>query len=128
MSKEKVNEAVILFENLEYADKLNAYQKVFSLGTFGSNELNNKLIYFSLLALCTKKLREKDAQVTPLSILMRITNQIKDNSAFYQFLEASSIITEDFMYGCTVFDTCGLKSSEEILNKLKEIVSSWRPF
>ena len=73
-------------------------------------------------------MREKDPLTNPLKLLMQITGQIKDNSFFYQFLESLSIIVEDFMYGCKKFDPCGLKSSQEIINRIKEILSTWVPF
>ena len=128
MDRTAVDSTVTSLEKLEYVDKLNAYQRVFSLGSFASDDMNEKLVLFSLVALVTQKMREKDSQETPLKILMKITGQIKDNSGFYQFLEALSIIVEDLMYGTTKFDSCGLKSSQEIINKIKEILNTWLPF
>lgn len=128
MDKAAINSAVTSVEKLEYEDKLYVYQKVFSLGSFTSDDFNEKLVLFSLVALVTQKMREKDSQATPLKILMKITGQVQDNSAFYQFLEALSIIVEDLMYQTTKFDACGLNSSQEIINKIKEILSTWLPF
>lgn len=128
MDRTAVNSVVTSLEKLEYVDKLNAYQRVFSLGSFASSDLSDKLVLFSLIALVTQKMREKDSQETPLRILMKITGQIQDNSSFYQFLEALSIIVEDLMYGTTKFDSCGLKNSQEIINKIKEILNTWVPF
>lgn len=128
MNKDKREEVVIAFDTLDYHDKVYAYQKIFSLGSFVSCEMNDKLVLFSLLALVTSKMREKDSQITPLKILMKLTNQIKDNSAFYQFLEAVSIITEDLMYGCKKFDNCGMNNSQEIYSKIKLILNTWVPF
>lgn len=113
---------------LDYFDKLNVYQKSFSLGTLSSIELNEKLVLISLVALVTSQMRAKDSQTTPLKILMQITGQIQDNSAFYQYLESLSILVEDLMYGCKKFDPCGLKSSQEIINRIKEILNTWLPF
>lgn len=128
MDRELINQAVITLDKLDYTDKLQVHNRVFSLGTFDSPDLNEKLILISLVALVTRKMREKDPTATPLSILMKITGQVKDNSGFYQFLESLSIIVEDFSYGCTKFDTCGLTNSQDIINKIKEIINTWLPF
>lgn len=128
MSKEKNDSIVTDLGHLEYTDKLNVYQRVFSLGNFSSDELNEKLVLFSLVALVTRQMRQKDSEITPLKILMQITGQIKDNSVFYQFLEALSIIVEDLMYETKKIDSCGLKTSQEIINRIKEILNTWLPF
>ena len=128
MDRAGTDDLIIQFTKLDYFDKYRAYQKTFSLGNLASNDMNEKLVLISLVALVTSKMREKDSQTTPLKILMQITGQIQDNSYFYQFLESLSIIVEDFMYGCKKFDPCGLKSSQEIINRIKEILSTWLPF
>lgn len=128
MNKEKVDIVVSKINELDYYDKFNCYNKVFSLGNFNTDDLNDKLILISLLALTYQKMKEKDVEITPLKILMKLTNQIKDNSGFYQFLESLSIIVEDMSYGCKKIDACGFKSSQEIINKIKEILNTWLPF
>ena len=128
MHRELVDDVHRTLNNLDYYDKHSVYQKVFSLGNLASDDMNEKLVLISLVALVTQKMREKDPTNNPLKILMQITGQIKDNSFFYQFLESLSIIVEDFMYGCKKFDPCGLKSSQEIINRIKEILSTWVPF
>ena len=128
MHRELVDDVHKTLNNLDYYDKHSVYQKVFSLGNLASDDMNEKLVLISLVALVTQKMREKDPTNNPLKLLMQITGQIKDNSFFYQFLESLSIIVEDFMYGCKKFDPCGLKSSQEIINRIKEILSTWVPF
>ncbi len=128
MHRELVDDVHRTLNNLDYYDKHSVYQKVFSLGNLASDDMNEKLVLISLVALVTQKMREKDPTNNPLKLLMQITGQIKDNSFFYQFLESLSIIVEDFMYGCKKFDPCGLKSSQEIINRIKEILSTWVPF
>lgn len=128
MHRELVEDLHRTLNNLDYYDKHSVYQKVFSLGNLASDDMNEKLVLISLVALVTQKMREKDPTNNPLKLLMQITGQIKDNSFFYQFLESLSIIVEDFMYGCKKFDPCGLKSSQEIINRIKEILSTWVPF
>ena len=128
MHRELVDDVHRTLNNLDYYDKHSVYQKVFSLGNLASDDMNEKLVLISLVALVTQKIREKDPTNNPLKLLMQITGQIKDNSFFYQFLESLSIIVEDFMYGCKKFDPCGLNSSQEIINRIKEILSTWVPF
>lgn len=128
MSKEAVERIVTDLDNLTYKDKLSCYNKVFSLGNFQSDDMNQKLILISLVSLLTQKMREKDATLTPLKLLMKLTGQIEDNSGFYQFLESLSIIVEDLLYGSKKIDACGMKTSQEIINKIKEILNTWLPF
>lgn len=128
MNRNAVELAVDSLDSLEYVDKLAAYNRVFSLGNLNSDAMNDKLVLISLVALTTQKMKEKDSTITPLKILMKITNQIKDNSAFYQFLEALSILVEDISYGCKTIDPCGMKTSQEIIKKIKEILDTWIPF
>lgn len=123
-----IDPTVETFKSLEYREKFNVYQRVFSLGKFQSDNFNDKLILISLIALTTNKMREKDPSITPLKILMQITNQVHDDSAFYQFLEALSLLVDDLMYGVNKFDSCGLTTSQEIINKIKEILNQWLPF
>lgn len=127
MDKIAVDSVVTSLEKLEYTDKFNVYKRIFSLGNL-DGDLNEKLILISLIALVWFKLKEKNPQITPLDILMKLTGQIKDNSGYYQFLESLSIIVEDMSYDCKAFDACGLKTSQEIFNKIKEILSTWIPF
>jgi hypothetical protein len=128
MDKNAVDSLVISFDTLDYTNKLSAYNKTFSLGRFSSDDMNDKLVLISLVALANQKIKEKDATMTPLKLLMSITGQVKDNSGFYQFLESLSIIVEDLSYGCKKIDPCGMKTSQEIINKIKEILDTWLPF
>ena len=127
MDREKVNTAISILDSLEYADKLKVYSRIFSLGLLNVS-LTEKMVLISLVGLVTQKMREKDPTITPLNVLLKITGQVPDNSSYYQFLEGLSVLVEDISYGCTQFDPCGLKSSQEIINKIKEILNTWLPF
>lgn len=127
MDREKVNTAITILDNLEYTDKLKVYSRIFSLGLLNV-DLTEKMVLLSLVGLVTHKMREKDATVTPLKVLLKITGQVPDNSGFYQFLEGLSVLVEDLSYGCTKFDPCGLTNSQDIINKIKEILNTWLPF
>lgn len=117
-----------LLGNLSYEDKLYVFNKIFTFGNLDTDNLDDKLVLISLLALTTSKMRLKDPTITPLKILLSITKQINDGSAFYQFLEALSIITEDFLYESKEISSCGLNSSQEIITKIKELLNKWLPF
>jgi len=127
-NRESINNIVDSINRLSYDDKKSVYYSIFSLGNLNSEELNEKLILISLLALTTNKMKLKNPKITPLQVLMSITNQKKDDSAYYQFLESLSIIVEDFGYNCEKIDSCGCKTSQEIINKIKEILDLWLPF
>ena len=128
MDRGAVDKVVYEIEQLSYLDKLSVFSKVFSLGKLNSVEFNEKLVLISLVALTTQKLREKDPTITPLKVLLKITGQVPDDSGFYQYLEGLACLVEDASYGCTKFDPCGCKTSDEIINKIKTILSSWLPF
>lgn len=105
------------------------YMTNFSLGTIGNlNNVNDKLILLSLLSLTYIKMLEKNPKITVLDILLNITKQKPDNSIFYQMLENLSFIVEDLCYNCKTADSCGLNSSKEIIDKIKEILNTWIPF
>jgi len=114
-------------KELTYEERRNLYINSFSLGSIGKS-INDKLILISLLSLTYIKMKAKKSDVTVLDILKSITKQTPDDSSFYQMLESLSIIVEDYCYACSEADACGLNSSQEIINKIKEILNSWVPF
>ena len=128
MDRGAIEDLVYKFNNLCYTDKSEVFQRIFSLGRFGTDEFSEKLVLISLVALVTSKMKEKDPSITPLQVLIKITGQTKDNSGFYQSLENLAALVEDTSYGCTKFDPCGCKNSTEIINTIKSILSTWLPF
>lgn len=127
MDREKVDSAIKLIHSLDYHDKLEVYTKCFGSNVFG-DEMNNRLILMSLLSLTYNKMKEKNPEITPLKILMQLTNTSKSNGHFYQMLETISIQVEDFSYQCKKIDNCGLTNSQDIINKIKQILDLWLPF
>lgn len=113
-------------KNLSYDDRKKLYIETFSLGVFGDGDMNSKFILLSLVSLVYQKV--KNNKITPLDVLLKITNKSKDNSYFYRVLENISIMVEDLSYSTTTIDSCGLKTSDEIIKKIKEILSTWTPF
>lgn len=128
MGKRKVDEICFLMDGLEYIDKRDVFDKNFSFDCVGE-DLNDRLVLISLVSLTYIKMKEKSPTITPLDILIQITGEKKSNSSYmYKFLESVSIIVENFTYGVTKVDSCGLKNSTEIINKIKEILAKWTPF
>lgn len=127
-NQNNVENLVKQIDNLSYNEKLDVYNRSFSIGCFVSKDINDRLILLSLISLTYFQLKKKDPNIKPIEILCKITNTKNDNSIFYQALESLSIIVEDFGYDCTKADSCGLKTSNEIINKIKEILNTWSPF
>lgn len=117
-----------MYNELTLEDKKQLYDRIFSIGNFNTKKLNDRLVLISLVSLAYNKLKQKDSTLTVLSFLLKVSGTNKDNSAFYQMLENLSILIEDFSYDCTEIDSCGLKTSQEIVNKIKEILNTWIPF
>lgn len=115
-------------ENVDYNYKKKLHTGMFSVGVMGNGNVNDKLILISLLSLTYLRMKEKKPDITVIEILKSITKQPADNSSYYQMLEALSILVEDLCYNCNTADSCGLKTSQEIINKIKEILNTWIPF
>lgn len=115
-------------KELTYEEKKKLYQSLFSVGYLATENLNDRLILISLISLAYQKLKIKNSSITPLDYLLKITGQNKDNSAYYNFLESLSILVEDFSYNMKYIDSCGLKNSKEITQKIKDILDLWLPF
>ncbi len=127
METSRVDRLSLEINNLEYKEKSLLFKKVYGISNFG-DDLNNTLILFSLVALVTEKMRDKDPEISPLKILMQITKTYDKTTTVYQMLENVSILVEDFTYPGIKLDPCGLKNSQEIINKIKNILNQWLPF
>lgn len=128
MDRNKRENVITNLESLSYEDKLYVFNRIFSLGNIDTKNLDDKLVLVSLVALTTKKMRIKDSTITPLKILLSITKSTNDGTSFYQFLESLAIIIEDFMQNCETISSCGLNTSQEIINKIKTLLNTWIPF
>ena len=113
---------------MNYLNRKKISSHLISLGTFSSINVEDKLMLISLVSLVYIKLKEKNRKITPLDVLLKITKQEPDNSGFYQLLENLSFIIEEVSYECKTANAYGLKNSNEIINKIKEILSAWIPF
>lgn len=128
MEISKIKEIIPHIKYLSYEDKKKIYLENFSIGYVSSSELNDRLALISLVALVYQRMKITNPNVTALQILQQITKQKKDNSYFYFFLEALAIFVEDISYGIKKIDPFGLKTSKDIINKIKDLLNTWIPF
>ena len=129
MSKETLDKFQSEFPNLSYEEKVSFYVRNFSTGAFSSGKLSNKLALISLICLVTKKLREKDGNLTVKVVIEKILQRpLIITESFDSFLIGLSIICEDFLYQTTEIDNFGFTDSKQIIAKIKELLNEWFPF
>lgn len=113
-------------KNLDYSEKQQLYSRVFSLGFIPTFEDRIELI--SAVTLLTARLKEKDKDTKAIDILIKLTQQEKDNSGFYEFLESLSIICEELSKDCKVANIYKYKNYSELTTRIVEILTTWLPF
>lgn len=129
MSKEILDKFQSEFQKLSYEEKISFYVRNFSTGAFSSGKLSNKLALISLICLVTKKLREKDGNLTVKVVIEKILQRpLIITESFDSFLIGLSIICEDFLYQTTEIDNLGFTDSKQIIAKIKELLNEWFPF
>lgn len=129
MSKEVLDKFQSEFHNLSYEEKVGFYVRNFSTGAFSSGKLSNKLALISLICLVTKKLREKDGNLTVKVVIEKILQRpLIITESFDSFLIGLSIICEDFLYETKEIDNFGFTDSKQIIAKIKELLNEWFPF
>lgn len=129
MSKEVLDKFQSEFQKLSYEEKISFYVRNFSTGAFSSGKLSNKLALISLICLVTKKLREKDGNLTVKVVIEKILQRpLIITESFDSFLIGLSIICEDFLYQTTEIDNLGFTDSKQIIAKIKELLNEWFPF
>ena len=129
MNKQQLDKFQLEFQNLSYEEKISFYVRNFSTGAFSSGKLSNKLALISLICLVTKKLREKDGNLTVKVVIEKILQRpLMVTESFDSFLIGLSIICEDFLYQTTEIDNLGFTDSKQIIAKIKELLNEWFPF
>lgn len=125
----KVNLLAQELSELSFEEKSRLYTVVYGFGSIASTNITDKLVLISLIGLSSYKLKEKNPEMTTLDFLIAITKSTKKkDEQFHNFLENLAILVDDLSYATKEFDTCGMKSSAEIINKIKEILETWLPF
>lgn len=129
MNKQQLDKFQSEFQNLSYEEKISFYVRNFSTGAFSSGKLSNKLALISLICLVTKKLREKDGNLTVKVVIEKILQRpLIVTESFDSFLIGLSIICEDFLYQTTEIDNLGFTDSKQVIAKIKELLNEWFPF
>lgn len=115
-------------KDLSYEEKRQLFPEFVSLGTFCSDNVFDKLVLVSLVSLVYLKLLKTQPKITPLQVLLKITGETDETSYFYNMLESLALLVEEFCYQCNTSNSFNMTDSKEIINKIKEILSTWTPF
>lgn len=111
--------------DIKYDELRNMFNQHFTLKYMG-NDITNKLALISLVCYLTFKLKQKNPDVTPWSILYKLN--LKANSPVPEdCLKSLAVMCEDFGYGASEFPTFGLQD-KDMPAKIIEILSEWLPF
>ena len=118
-----------MINDASYDDKRTLYSSFFSSGTQTTGKMNNKLILISLICLVSQKMSVDNKTVTPKDVIEKIVGKVLNvNNAYDHYLIGLSIVCDDMMVGVTEIDSFGLKTSAEIITKIKNILDEWLPF
>jgi hypothetical protein len=124
-----MNELDCLYNELDYHQKCGFYFNHFSLGSLNSKKLKDKLVLIGLLCFVTQQMRKKDGLITVRDVLEKILGKIiTEHTGYEEFLVGLCIICEDLLYNCEECDSFGLKTPQEIISKIKALLSEWTPF
>lgn len=106
-------------------DELKAiYSKYFSLGNI-AGDINNKFGLISLIGFLTNQARQKNPDATCYQVIMKVI----DKRYFpEEYIRGLAIVCEDFMYNVKTFNTCGCKSSKEMVEQINNVLDKWLPF
>lgn len=117
---------MVMIENPTFEELDEVYKKHFTLG-YLNTDLGSKFALISLVCFLTKQARVKTPNATPYQVLLKI---IGENTSSYdmEFIKAVSAICNDFMRNTTEFLTFDMKSSREMVLKIREILNTYLPF
>lgn len=109
-----------------YEDLSKEYAEYFSL-SYLNCDLEEKFGLISLVCFLTKQARVKTPDATCYQVLMKIISG-EENQHNLQFIRGLSIVCADLMTHSNKFLTFGMKSSKEMVSKIKEILHTYLPF
>lgn len=110
-----------------YSELEEYYSKYFTLSNLNTS-FDNKIKLISLVCYLTIQLRKKHPDTTCYQTLMKIVGDIPQDKYTLEFIRGVSIICEDYLKNNSEFPTFKLKSGSEIVNVIKQILSTWMPF
>lgn len=117
---------MVITEKPTYQELSEVYAKYFSLG-YLNTDIGSKFALISLVCFLTKQARLKNPEATPYQVLMKIIGDTPENKS-WDFIKSLSIICEDFLKQTTDFLTFDLKTSREMVLKIREILDTYLPF
>lgn len=112
-------------ESISFDNLLKIYQKYFSLDYLNTNT-DNKLALIALTCFLTNELRKKGKKCNCYDVLLKIGKdfpELQKNT----FLKSLGCLCEDIMYGCTEFNTFGVKPAD-VPKTIKNLLDSYVPF
>lgn len=110
-----------------YEDLEHNYAENFSLSGLNT-DISNKFALISLICFVTKKMRKQNPDTTCYNVIMKIVEKDNVDDFYLKFLRGLSVVCNDFMQHTTEFMTFDLKTSKEIISKIREILATWLPF
>ena len=110
-----------------YQELQETYATYYSLAGLNTS-LENKFGLISLICFLTKQAKRKNPDVTCWQVIRKITENDLPSKDLELFHRGLSIICEDFMQHTTDFLTFDMKTSKDMINKIREILSTWLPF
>lgn len=109
-----------------YQDLEKYYQEYFSLGNLNC-DIGSKFALISLICFLTKQARVKNPDATCYLVIMKIIdNEVSQHDL--KFIRGLSVVCTDMMKYCDEFLTFDMKSSKEMVSKIKEILHTYLPF
>ena len=109
-----------------YKELEDYYREYFSLGNLNC-DLGSKFALISLICFLTKQARQKNPDATCYLVIMKIINN-NESSYDMKFIRGLSVVCTDLMKHCNEFLTFDMKSSKEMVVKIKEILNTYLPF
>ena len=110
-----------------YSELEEYYSKYFTLSNLNTS-FENKTKLISLICYLTIQLRKKHPDITCYQTLMKIVGDIPQDKYTLEFIRGISVICKDYLKNNSEFPTFKLKSGSEIVNTIKQILSTWMPF
>lgn len=109
--------------SVDFKELNSIYNRHFSIGRLGS-KLNDKFILISLTAFLTNAAKKKTPDADPYIVLKKVLTVDQCDT----YLKPLCILVKDLMYGCSEFDSCGCKSTKEVIEKINELYKELLPF
>lgn len=116
---------MVLLQNETYKELKETYDKYFTIGVGG--DINVKFTLISLICLLTDASKKNNPDATCYQVIMKVL-ELSKSALPEEDIIGLAIVCESFLKNSTKFNNCGLKTPNEILNKIREILDQWVPF